>query len=124
MEQVIAQYRNRIYGFLLKYVKIPEDMTQDVLVKLWNYRHKIISMEDQESYILAITRNHIRDHFKKMTREQIYMEEVLLHLPVVEDSMYRIIQRHELQNRIRSVVEELPDCQREVYQLVYAKENP
>ncbi len=44
MEKVIAQYRNRIYGFLLKYVKVPqqaEDMTQDILIKLWINQEKI-----------------------------------------------------------------------------------
>jgi len=122
MEKVIEQYQNRVFGFLLKYVKIPEvaeDLTQEVMVKLWRNRKKILAIEDQEAYILAITRNYIRDHFKKMSREKAYMEEVIQHLPVQDDSIYQTIQRHELQNKIRNVVAELPQRQREVYQLVY-----
>ena len=124
MEQIIKQYRHRIYGFLLKYVKIPqqaEDMTQDILVKLWHNRQKIQSIEDQEAYILAITRNFIRDHFKKMSREKAYLEEVIAQLPTQAPSTLRIIQRHELQNSIRTIVSELPDRQQEVYHLFYDK---
>lgn len=122
MEKMINQYRSRIYGFLLKYVKVPqqaEDMTQDILIKLWNNRQKIQSLEDQEAYILAITRNYIRDHFKKMVREKSYLEEVILHLPTQAPSTLRTIQRHELQNSILSIVSELPDRQQEVYHLFY-----
>lgn len=124
MEKMINQYRNRIYGFLLKYVKIPqlaEDMTQDILIKLWNNRHKIRSMDDQDAYILAITRNYIRDHFKRMVREKTYLEEVIHHLPVQEPSGLRTVQRHELQNSILQIVSELPDRQQEVYHLFYDK---
>lgn len=124
MEKVIHQYRNRIYGFLLKYVKIPEqaeDMTQEVLVKIWKNRQKILSMEDQEAYILAITRNYIRDHFKRMSREEAYMEEVLRYLPVADNATYRTIQRNELHDSICEVVSELPERQQEVYRLFYDK---
>ena len=124
MEKIIQQYRTRIYGFLLKYVKIPEeaeDMTQEVLVKLWNNRQKIQSMDDQESYILAMTRNFIRDHFKRMSREKAYMEEVIRHLPDQTYSAYCTIQRHELQDSIQAVVSELPERQQEVYKLFYDK---
>lgn len=124
MEKMIQQYRKRIYGFLIKYVKIPqqaEDMTQDILIKLWNNRFKINSMDDQEAYILAITRNHIRDHFKRMVREKTYLEEVVLHLPVQESSGLRTVQRHELQESILTIVSELPDRQQEVYHLFYNK---
>ena len=122
MEKIIQQYHNRVFAFLLKYVKIPEvaeDLTQDVMIKLWQNRNKIESLDDQEAYILAITRNYIRDHFKKMSREKIYMEEVIQHLPVQDNSLHQTIQRHDLQNSIRKVVAELPERQRQVYQLVY-----
>ncbi|MBY5958774.1 sigma-70 family RNA polymerase sigma factor [Membranicola marinus] len=124
MEELVQQYRNRIYGFLLKYVKIPEqaeDLTQDVLIKLWKNRNRILSMEDQEAYILAVTRNQVRDHFKKMTREESYLQEVILHMPTQNSNEYAIIQRHELQESIQSVVAELPQRQQEVYKLFYDK---
>lgn len=122
MEQLIQKYQSRVYGFLLKYVKIPEvaeDLTQDVMVKLWRNLEKVQSVEDQEAYILAITRNYIRDHFKKMSREKAYMAEVVQYLPVQDSCIHQTIQRHDLQDSIRSVVAELPERQREVYQLIY-----
>ena len=124
MEEIVKLYRNRIYGFLLKYVKISEvaeDLTQDVLAKLWLNIKKIDSIEDQEAYILAITRNHIRDHFKKMTREKEYMEEVIQLLPVQVNTIHQTIQRRELQDSIIDVVAQLPQRQQEVYKLFYHK---
>lgn len=121
---MVSQYRSRIFGFILKYVKIPEeaeDMTQEILIKLWHNKERIYSIDDQEVYILAMTRNYIRDHFKKMSREKIYLQEVVDHLPVQDDSAFMIIKRKELETNIEAVILELPPRQQEVYHLFYKK---
>lgn len=122
MQKIIEQYERRIYGYLLRYVKIPaeaEDLTQEILIKLWKAHKRIGSVEDQEAYILAMTRNHIRDHFKRMSREADYLKEVMAHMPVQEDSGFATIKRNELNERIDSVIREMPERQRIVYQLIY-----
>lgn len=122
MDSLIKQYEKRIFGFLIQYVKIPEeaeDMTQEILIKLWQNKERISSIDDQEAYILAMTRNYVRDHFKKMSRERIYLQEVVDHLPVQDDSAFTIIKRKELETNIEAVILELPPRQQEVYHLFY-----
>src|SRR5690625_7004194 len=124
MDKMVSQYRSRIFGFILKYVKIPEeaeDMTQEILIKLWQNKEKITAVKDQDSYILAMTRNYVRDHFKKMSREKLYLQEVIDHLPVQDDSAFMIIKRKELETNIEAVILELPPRQQEVYHLFYKK---
>lgn len=124
MVSLVKQYEKRIYGFLIQYVKIPEeaeDMTQEILIKLWQNKERIYSIDDQEAYILAMTRNYIRDHFKKMSREKIYFQEVVDHLPVQDDSAFMIIKRKELESNIEAIILELPPRQQEVYHLFYKK---
>lgn len=122
MDSLIKQYEKRIYGFLIQYVKVPEeaeDLTQELLIKLWQNKERVFTVEDQESYILAMTRNFIRDHFKKMNRDKLYRKEVLTHLTPKIDSPFVLIKRKELENNIEAVVKELPPRQREVYHLFY-----
>ncbi|GAA5222324.1 RNA polymerase sigma factor [Membranihabitans marinus] len=124
MEELLKKYRNRIYGFMLKYVKIPElaeDLTQEVLIKIWKNRNRFLTMEDKESYMLAITRNMIRDHFKKLTQEEKYKEEVWSHFPQTDNSLIRQIQREELTDSINQVVNSLPHRQREIYKLNFQR---
>lgn len=110
---------------MLKYVKIPEvaeDLTQEVLIKLWNNKNRFQDIEDKESYMLAITRNLVRDHFKKLTQEEKYREEVWLYVPQCDNnSLYREVQRNELNENIREIVNTLPDRQKQVYQLNFKK---
>jgi len=122
MEELILRYRIRIFGFLKKYVKVTdvaEDLTQDILIKLWINRGKLELIDDQDSYVLAIVRNHIRDHFKKMIREQSYLDKVIEHMPRHDDSIYRTIQGNQLRESIHNVVKQLPERQKEVYNMVY-----
>lgn len=124
MVSLVKQYEKRIYGFLIQYVKIPEeaeDMTQEILIKLWQNKDRILTIEDQESYILTMTRNFIRDHFKKMSRNPVYLQEVTEHLSPRDDSAFMIIKRKELESNIELVVKELPPRQREVFHLFYKK---
>src|SRR5690625_6120774 len=118
MDKMVSQYRSRIFGFILKYVKIPEeaeDMTQEILIKLWQNKEKITAVKDQDSYILAMTRNYVRDHFKKMSREKLYLQEVIDHLPVQYDSAFMIIKRKELETNNEAVVQKHTLNQHEVY---------
>ncbi|GAA5222329.1 RNA polymerase sigma factor [Membranihabitans marinus] len=120
MEELLEKYRNRIFGFMLKYVKIPElaeDLTQEVLLKIWKNRDRFLTIEDKESYMLAMTRNMIRDHFKKLTKEEKYKKEVWRHLPQSDNSLIQTIQRDEMTDNIKQVVNSLPHRQREIYNL-------
>lgn len=124
MEKLLNSYRNRIFGFLLKYVKIPEvaeDLTQEVLIKLWKNKERFQEIEDKEAYMLAVTRNLIRDHFKKITQEEKYKAEVWNHIPTVDNTMIRSIQRSELTSNIKSIVHTLPERQQEIYFLIFKK---
>lgn len=122
MDHLLTEYRNRIYGMVLKYVKIPavaEDLTQDILLGIWKNKSKVETSGNIEAYILTIAKNGIRDHFKKMAREKDYLELVVEHMRPKSDNPYTAIQRLELQQKIQSIVRELPEKQQRVYRMVF-----
>jgi RNA polymerase sigma-70 factor (ECF subfamily) len=102
----------------MKYVKIPEvaeDLTQDVFLKLWKMEEKIEEIEQMDAYILTIARNQVKDHFKRMAKDQQYLESVAANLNPRENSPQREIQIKELKRNLQLILDELPERQKEVY---------
>ncbi len=117
-DAIVTGYQKRLYGFFLKYVKIPEvaeDLTQDVFLKLWKMEEKIEEIEQLDAYILAIARNHINDHFKRMTKDKQYLESVAENLNPQENSLQREIQIKELKRKLMLILDEMPERQKQVY---------
>lgn len=121
-EAIVSNYQKRLYGFFLKYVKIPEvaeDLTQDVFLKLWKMEEKIEEIEQLDAYILTIARNHIKDHFKKMTKDKKYLELVADNLQPQVSYLSKEIQIRDLKRKLELILQELPERQKEVYKFKY-----
>lgn len=117
-DTIVTGYQKRLFSFFLKYIKIPEiaeDLTQDVFLKLWKMEEKIEEIEQLDAYILAIARNLVRDHFKRMARDQQYLESVAVNLKPKENSPQREFQIKELKKNLQLILDELPERQKEVY---------
>ena len=65
--------RNKVYFFILKLVKDPtlaEDITQDIILKAWERKDKILGMENADFYVFKMAKNAVMDHFKKLAKEK------------------------------------------------------
>src|SRR5690625_6148990 len=83
MEKRMDYYRKKVYHFIDRFIKnqdLAEDLTQDVMIKIWSHRHRISQLSDPDNYILKMAKHHVLDHFKKLAREKEYQEEVWYHL--------------------------------------------
>lgn len=68
IEEILKVYEKRIYAFFLKNTKIPttaEDLTQDVLMKLWIRRKSLENVQNMDGYVFGIAKNHVIDPFAK-----------------------------------------------------------
>ena len=91
-----------------------QDALQDVMLKLWDKRHRLIGFEKPEAYILTVCRNHCLDLLKKKRARLLEDEDdhQLINLPQEEANMDDL----EKLSIVRKVMETLPEKYREVIQ--------
>lgn len=124
MESKMENYRVRIYHFILKFVKDPEhaeDLTQDVMLKIWVRREKISCLEDIDAYILTMSKNHVMDHFKKLSKEKSYQEDVWYLMQFRENSVESNLETQEIEAQLNAILKGLPARQQQIYELNQTK---
>lgn len=65
---IFDTYYKRLYTYSLNYVEdryAAEEIVENVLLKLWQKRHKLDKIKDLKSYLYAMTRNAALDYLKK-----------------------------------------------------------
>lgn len=113
-------YRGKVFRFIDRFIKnqdLAEDLTQDVMIKIWSHRHRISQLSDPDNYILKIAKHHVLDHFKKLAREKSYQEEVWQFIQINHRSPESPIVVGEINRQLDAVVKRLPSRQQEIYTL-------
>ena len=120
MEKSIGGYRTKIFCFILKFVKdaeLAEDLTQDILLKIWIRRERILCLKDMDAYIFTMCKNHIIDHFNKLAKEKRYQEEVWHLLQKDENRVESNLLLEDIQDQLRVMLKVLPPRQQQVFKL-------
>lgn len=120
MKTKIEYYRLKVYRFIVLFTKnadLAEDLTQDVMLKVWTRRDQILIMEDMDNYILKMAKHHILDHFKKLAREKKYQEEVWVHMKNSTNLVESPIISREIEEEVDAIILTLPSRQKEIYTL-------
>lgn len=118
MEQIYSAYRDFLYQFFIKHVKIPavaEDFAQDVFIKFWEKRHEIHNIDNMDAWLYTLARNHLTDHYRKLATERKYQEEVRAHMEKHANSVILDIYKKELEREIDNLLNLLSPRQKEVY---------
>lgn len=87
-------------------------LVQQVFVDLWVKRHKIIIEQSLKAYLFRTVRNFALDYLKHKTVETKYLKELPPEQAVFDHSL---IEEAELNTRINSAIEELPEKCREIF---------
>uniref|UniRef100_UPI00356A6C04 RNA polymerase sigma factor n=1 Tax=Mariniphaga sediminis TaxID=1628158 RepID=UPI00356A6C04 len=75
--QLYERYSRRLYGFVLRYIKLEadaEEIVQEVFIKIWESRSKIDVYSSFESFLFSIAYNATIDLFRKRVTEKKYLE--------------------------------------------------
>src|SRR5690625_6965677 len=124
MEKRMDYYRGKVFRFIDRFIKnqdLAEDLTQDVMMKVWTHRHRISQLSDPDNYILKMAKHHVLDHFKKLAREKEYQEEVWYHLQKRAQSVERNRVQNETNKQLDVVIKTLPPHQKKINTLTTAK---
>jgi len=89
-------------------------LVQQVFVDLWMKRHKLVIEQSLKAYLFATVKNYSLDYLKHKLVEKKYLSGQQP-LPVTYDR--DLIEEAELNARINSAIEELPEKCREIFTL-------
>lgn len=80
-KELFDKYQNYIFDISIKILKSNKDsadIIQEVFLKIWLNRDKLLKIENFKAYIATITSNHIYSLLRKKLKENSYMDYVLL----------------------------------------------
>jgi len=119
-DHLFSVYRERLYAFAIGYLKIEEDakeLVQDVFVKVWEHRHQLDESRSFNAYLFTIAKNTILNYFRKKANEQNYIEYIKKHTGLSVSPVEEKVEFSELQEKARTLIEQLPPRQKEIYHL-------
>ena len=123
LEVLITRHKDKIFTSILILTKdkyMAEDLFQDVFIKIIDtLRSKKYNEEGKFlPWALRVTHNLVVDHFRKVNRKPTIItsdkQDIFEMINVVEEGVDRTMIRTQSQERMRKVVDMLPEEQREV----------
>lgn len=126
--ELFRLYHHRVYGLTLKLVKdqvAAEDLAQEVFVKLWESREKMVEVNDVKSYLLTMAANHTYNYLRKLLNEEAMFKRltVLMEDRLAENADARALLRNSEQ-LVQEAVDRLPPQQQQVYRLSFFEGLP
>ena len=119
-EVLFYKYRNKVKGFAVKLVPAqidPEEIVQEVFVKLWLKKEAINPEKDFQSYLFSIAKHLVIDHLKSAVNRKLYfvgehfqqdlLVEEGLEAPLPEDA----------EEKLQKLIDEIPERRREIFRL-------
>lgn len=109
--------KNFAYKILKDYNKA-EDITQDILVKIWEKQDLVLEAENKDYYIFRLAKNEIFNFIKQETRHYDPHKKVQLGDSLNINSKKDIEEEYlakELQHYVNLVVKSLPPQQQKIY---------
>lgn len=117
---IYERYSKRLYGFVLRYVKLKidaEEIVQEVFVKIWEARNKIDVYSSFEYFLFTIAYNTTMSLLRKRSSEKKYLD----HLKAVQianaPDLVDEIHFNELKEKVNLLLNELTPRQKEIFQL-------
>jgi len=125
MKHVYERYRDFLYQFFLKHVKLTglaEDFAQDVFIKFWQRRDSVGDIDNMDAWLYILARNHLTDYYRRLATERKYQKEAWHHLERQTNIVLLDIYKKDLDNEIGELLDSLSPRQKEVYILSRQKE--
>lgn len=116
----ILPLKNKLFRYSLKIVRdedLAKDVVQECLIKVWEKRNDLNLIQNLEAWCMQVTRNKALDKLRSKHVGRTDQFEVKFDTRKERDTPYVVTEREDLMTRIKSLIADLPDRQREVMQL-------
>lgn len=117
-ELVFYKYRGKLYDFIrrsLPHEADPENLVQEVFVKIWINRATLDSQQSLNAYLYTIARNEVFGHLRKLMTRKKYLEELHHQITESTETTVRQMEYRELEAIILKLIDELPEKRREIF---------
>ncbi len=114
---LVNQYADTIYSHCLAYVKSvekAEELAQDIFLKVWAVRNKLMEVDRFEDYLFVIARNTIYRSFRKKVQELVAITSDEAETDLVPDLQTEYRDSYQLLLR---GIEQLPEKRRQVFRM-------
>jgi len=120
-DNIYEMYSKRLYGFVLRYVKLKEDaegIVQEVFIKIWETRNKIDIYSSFDSFIFTIAYNTTINLLRKRVNEHKYHDRIKSVQQITgADQIIDEIYIKEINTQLQLLLDKLTPRQKEIFQL-------
>jgi len=114
------KYSKRLYSFaysILKSSEESENIVQDVFLTLWEHRNKVEKNSSIKYYVFTIAYNSAISILRKKASESQFIEYLKSLQDLNQEPVNIELEYKELTDKLNSIINHLPDRQKEVYNL-------
>ena len=119
-EVLFYKYRNKIKGFALKIVPAqidPEEIVQEVFVRVWLKKDAIDQEKDFQSYLFSIAKHLVLDHLKSVVNRKVYFVGEHFQQDLAEEEGMEDSLSEETEVKLQKLINEIPERRREIFRL-------
>jgi len=119
---VFDHYSKFVYSFAYKLVRsteVAEEVVQDIFMKVWEGKEKLLNIDNFGAYLNVLVRNHSLNLLRQLAKKQTVDLYTVSDLPVQDYSTEHTIDYRDTLMILEEVLDVLPDHQREVYKLCH-----
>lgn len=120
LKELFELYADRLYAIIYNYTKsgfIAEELTQEVFIRIWNYRRKLNVVDNASAYLHRMVFNSINTYLKKAANESRLIERAQLWSTATDQSTQETIAANEMQTIISAAVDRLPPQKKTIYRM-------
>ena len=119
-EVLFYKYRNKVKGFAVKLVPAqvdPEEIVQEVFVKLWLKREAINPEKDFQPYLFSIAKHLVLDHLKSAVNRKLYFVGEYFQQDLLIDEGVESSSAEAAEEKLQKLIAEIPERRREIFRL-------
>lgn len=119
-EVLFYKYRNKVKGFAIKMVPAqvdPEEIVQEVFVKVWLKKEAVDPEKDFQSYLFSIAKHLVIDHLKSAVSRKLYFVGEHFQQDLLVDEGLDGSLTEDKAEKLLKLINEIPERRREIFQL-------
>lgn len=118
--RIVMPLSEKLYRFGFRYLQDAEqtqDAIQEVFIKLWNQREKLMELNSVEAFAVRVTRNHCLDVIKSRRTVSLDENEYYKDRVIDDSDPEKELNRSETYDRLTAIIEALSEPHRSVIRM-------
>lgn len=119
-EVLFYKYRNKVKGFaksMLHSQIDPEEIVQEVFVRVWLKKEAIDPGKDFQSYLFSIAKHLVLDHLKSAVNRKLYFVGEHFQQDLLEEEGLDAATIENSEEKLLGLIEQIPERRREIFRM-------